>query len=149
MPDSQDDLFMRMALREAIRGRGQTSPNPLVGAVIVKGDRVIARGYHAFFGGPHGEVVALSKLRKGEARGTTLYVNLEPCCYYGKTPPCTKAILAAGIRRVVIACEDPNPPVSGKGIAELKASGVNITMGVLESSDLDLIALLVLGSGNP
>lgn len=133
MPDSRDDYFMRMALREALRGRGRTSPNPLVGAVIVKADRVITRGYHGFFGGPHGEIMAFSKLRKGQARGATLYVNLEPCCYHGKTPPCTKAIIAAGIRRVVIGCEDPNPPVSGKGITELRASGIEVTTGVLES----------------
>jgi diaminohydroxyphosphoribosylaminopyrimidine deaminase/5-amino-6-(5-phosphoribosylamino)uracil reductase len=128
----QDDDFMRIALREALRGRGHTSPNPLVGAVIVKGGREIARGHHAYFGGPHSEIVALSKLRKDQARGATLYVNLEPCCCYGKTPPCTDAIIAARIRRVVIGCEDPNPLVSGKGIAALRASGIEVTTGVLE-----------------
>jgi diaminohydroxyphosphoribosylaminopyrimidine deaminase/5-amino-6-(5-phosphoribosylamino)uracil reductase len=132
MPDSRDEHFMRMALREALRGRGNTSPNPLVGAVIVKRGRVISRGYHAFFGGPHSEIVAFSKLPQGRAQGATLYVNLEPCCYFGKTPPCTKALIAAGIRRVVVGCEDPNPLVSGKGIRELKSAGIEVVAGILE-----------------
>ncbi|MFH1010949.1 MAG: bifunctional diaminohydroxyphosphoribosylaminopyrimidine deaminase/5-amino-6-(5-phosphoribosylamino)uracil reductase RibD [bacterium] len=132
MADSRDDDFMRMAMREALRGRGRTSPNPLVGAVIVKRGRILSRGFHSFFGGPHAEIMALSKLPEGRAQGATLYVNLEPCCCYGKTPPCTKAIVAAGIQRVVIGCEDPNPLVSGKGIAELKASGMEVVSGVLE-----------------
>ena len=132
MADSRDDDFMRIAIREALRGRGRTSPNPLVGAVIVKRGRVIARGYHSLFGGPHSEIVALSKLPEGRAQDATLYVNLEPCCFHGKTPPCTKAILASGIRRVVVGCEDPNPLVSGKGISELRASGIEVTAGILE-----------------
>ena len=132
MAGSRDDDFMRMAMREALRGRGRTSPNPLVGAVITKRGRVIARGHHPFFGGPHSEIVALSKLPEGRAQGAILYVNLEPCCYHGKTPPCTKAISASGIRRVVVGCEDPNPLVAGKGIAEIRASGIEVTAGILE-----------------
>lgn len=132
MPPERDEYFMRQAFREALRGRGRTSPNPLVGAVVVKGDHILSRGYHAFFGGPHAEIVAFSKLRKSQTRSATLYVNLEPCCYHGKTPPCTKAISNAGIRRVVIGCKDLNPLVFGKGIAELRAAGVEVTSGVLE-----------------
>ncbi len=133
MHKERDDYFMRLAFRQALRGRGRTSPNPLVGAVIVKNNCVIATGYHGFFGGPHSEVVALSKLTGRRAVGAILYVNLEPCCYHGKTPPCTEAIKAAGIGRVVIGCEDPNPLVAGKGIKELKDSGIEVRTGVLEN----------------
>ncbi len=140
MQNERDDYFMRLAFRQALRGRGRTSPNPLVGAVIVKNDRVIATGYHGFFGGPHSEVVALSKLSGRRAIDTTLYVNLEPCCYHGKTPPCTEAIKAAGIRRVVIGCIDPNPLVAGKGVKELINSGIEVQTGVLENEAQQLNA---------
>jgi diaminohydroxyphosphoribosylaminopyrimidine deaminase/5-amino-6-(5-phosphoribosylamino)uracil reductase len=132
MAPDRDADFMRQALREALRGRGRTSPNPLVGSVIVKRGQIISRGYHSFFGGPHAEIRALSKLPEGRAEGATLYVNLEPCCYYGKTPPCTKALIAAGIRRVVVGCIDPNPLVSGEGVAELKSAGIEVVSGVME-----------------
>src|SRR4051812_15982416 len=102
------ERFMREALEEAARGLGRTSPNPAVGAVLVKGGRIIARGHHRKAGGPHAEVVALAAAR-GRARGADLYTTLEPCDHYGRTPPCTLAILEAGIRRVVAASADPNP----------------------------------------
>jgi diaminohydroxyphosphoribosylaminopyrimidine deaminase/5-amino-6-(5-phosphoribosylamino)uracil reductase len=124
----EDIEWMRRALAEAERGRGAVEPNPMVGAVIVREGRPIAAGHHERFGGPHAEVVALG--RAGEsARGATLYVTLEPCCHHGKTPPCTEAILAAGIGRVVAAVGDPFPQVSGGGLAALEAAGVRVEVG--------------------
>jgi len=127
-----DRFYMQMALDLAARGRGRTSPNPMVGAVIVKGDRIIASGYHRKAGTAHAEAVALKKAGK-DAEGATLYVNLEPCCHTGKrTPPCTKAVIAAGIREVVTAMIDPNPKVSGKGLKELRNAGIKTRTGVLK-----------------
>lgn len=126
-----DEFFMRKALRLAKRGAGKVSPNPMVGAVIVKDGRVISTGYHAFYGGPHAEVVALD--RAGEdARGATLYVNLEPCVHFGKTPPCAPRIVEAGIKKVVIATLDPNPLVAGRGVKALESAGIEVKVGVLE-----------------
>ncbi|RLE30358.1 bifunctional diaminohydroxyphosphoribosylaminopyrimidine deaminase/5-amino-6-(5-phosphoribosylamino)uracil reductase RibD, partial [Candidatus Acetothermia bacterium] len=125
--------FMERALELARKGEGYTRPNPLVGAVIVKGGEVIAEGYHARYGGPHAEAVALA--RAGEAaRGADLYVNLEPCVDFPgkKTPSCAERIIAAGIRRVVIAVRDPNPHVGGKGVERLRAAGIEVIEGVLE-----------------
>lgn len=127
-----DEKFMRLALREAARGVGRTSPNPAVGAVIVKGGRVIARGWHRCAGGPHAEIEALRALKRpGLARGATMFVTLEPCCTHGRTPPCTDAIIAAGIARVVVGATDPNPRHAGRGFAVLKKAGVAVTAGVL------------------
>ncbi len=125
---SDDIEWMRQALDEAGRGRGFVEPNPMVGAAIVRNGCLIAAGHHERFGGPHAEVVALR--RAGEsARGATLYVTLEPCCHHGKTPPCTDAILGAGIDRVVAAVSDPFPRVNGGGIAALRAAGVRVEVG--------------------
>jgi diaminohydroxyphosphoribosylaminopyrimidine deaminase/5-amino-6-(5-phosphoribosylamino)uracil reductase len=122
--------YMERALQLAEMGRGLTSPNPLVGAVIVKDGRLVAEGFHRHFGGAHAEVEALQ--HAGEAaRGSTMYVTLEPCCHHGKTPPCTRAILEAGIARVVMAMEDPNPLVAGKGRAELERAGIQVEFGLL------------------
>ncbi|WP_342669543.1 bifunctional diaminohydroxyphosphoribosylaminopyrimidine deaminase/5-amino-6-(5-phosphoribosylamino)uracil reductase RibD [Desulfovirgula thermocuniculi] len=126
-----DRYFMQMALDLARRGLGRTSPNPMVGAVVVKEGRVVGRGYHARAGAPHAEVNALREAGE-QARGATLYVNLEPCCHYGRTGPCTEAILAAGVKRVVAAMEDPNPLVSGRGLERLRRAGVEVTVGVME-----------------
>ncbi|MGI6547405.1 MAG: bifunctional diaminohydroxyphosphoribosylaminopyrimidine deaminase/5-amino-6-(5-phosphoribosylamino)uracil reductase RibD [Bacillota bacterium] len=127
-----DGDFMQQAILLAERARGRTSPNPLVGAVVVSQQgQVIGRGYHARAGGPHAEVVALRQA--GElARGATLFVTLEPCCHYGRTPPCTEAIIAAGIRRVVIAALDPNPNMAGKGVQILRENGIKVETGLLE-----------------
>ncbi len=125
-----DVLFMRMALRLARRGEGAVNPNPVAGAVVVQGERVVGKGYHRVFGGPHAEVEALDQAG-ALARGATLYVTLEPCPHHGKTPPCTERILEAGIARVVFACEDPNPLVRGKGLARLRDAGVEVAHGVL------------------
>jgi len=120
---------MREALHLARRGAGGVSPNPMVGAVIVAGGRIVGRGYHARLGGPHAEVVALEEAG-ASARGGTLYVTLEPCAHWGRTPPCTDAIIAAGIRRVVAAVEDPDHKVSGGGFRRLAEAGVETDVGV-------------------
>jgi len=127
-----DDLrFMQMALDLAARGRGFTSPNPLVAAVVVKDGAVVGQGYHQFAGGPHAEVYAIDAAG-GQARGATLYVNLEPCNHTGRTPPCTLKIVEAGIRRVVVGMQDPNPAVTGGGADFLKQRGIEVTLGVCE-----------------
>ena len=126
-----DRCFMREALDLAERGRGQTRPNPVVGALLVRGGRVLARGYHRRAGLPHAEIEALS--RKGvRAQGATMYVTLEPCCHQGRTGPCTDAILAAGIRRVVVGCCDENPLVSGRGVLHLRRAGIRVDVGCLD-----------------
>ena len=125
-----DILFMRLALRQARKGLGRTSPNPAVGAVIVKNGKVIARGYHRKAGTPHAEVHALREAGDN-ARGATLYVTLEPCNHTGRTPPCTRAILAAGITRVVVGMIDPNPQVSGAGSELLRQNGLEVRVDVL------------------
>ncbi len=126
-----DKVFMKKALSLAKKGAGKVSPNPMVGAVVVKDGEIISTGYHAYYGGPHAEAVALEKAGE-KARGATLYVNLEPCVHFGKTPPCVPRIIDAGIKRVVIATLDPNPLVSGKGVKMLREAGVAVTVGVLE-----------------
>ncbi|MBC7186523.1 MAG: bifunctional diaminohydroxyphosphoribosylaminopyrimidine deaminase/5-amino-6-(5-phosphoribosylamino)uracil reductase RibD [Calditrichaeota bacterium] len=131
MTAGSDESFMATALRLARKGLGFVSPNPLVGAVVVRGGRTIGRGYHARFGGPHAEVVALSEAGDA-ANGATLYVTLEPCAHYGKTPPCVDAIVEAGVARVVVGMRDPNPLVNGKGIEALQRRGISVTVGVRE-----------------
>jgi diaminohydroxyphosphoribosylaminopyrimidine deaminase / 5-amino-6-(5-phosphoribosylamino)uracil reductase len=126
-----DERFMRRALALAERGRGTTRPNPVVGAVIVRNGRVVAEGYHQRAGEPHAEINALCALR-GESRGTTLYVTLEPCSHVGRTGPCTEALLAARPARVVVGCRDPNPLVDGRGISRLRRAGVAVDVGCLE-----------------
>lgn len=127
-----DEFYMRRALELAEKGRGWVSPNPVVGAVIVREDgTVIAEGYHERYGDLHAERNALKHCKESPA-GATMYVTLEPCCHHGKQPPCTDAILEAGIRRVVVGSGDPNPQVCGKGIRILREHGVEITEGVLK-----------------
>jgi diaminohydroxyphosphoribosylaminopyrimidine deaminase/5-amino-6-(5-phosphoribosylamino)uracil reductase len=128
---AQKKKFMLDAIRLAKKGLGKVSPNPLVGAVLVKGDRIIGKGYHRFFGGPHAEVNALKSAGK-TAREADMYINLEPCCHYGKTPPCTDALIEAKIGRVFIGMADPNPAVSGRGIKRLKKAGIGVETGILE-----------------
>jgi diaminohydroxyphosphoribosylaminopyrimidine deaminase/5-amino-6-(5-phosphoribosylamino)uracil reductase len=127
-----DDLnYMQQALELAAKGRGWTSPNPMVGAVVVKDDRIVGQGYHQRAGGPHAEVNAIDDAGD-RARGATLYVTLEPCNHFGRTPPCTRKILDAGIRRLVVAMGDPNPGVQGGGNAYLKDQGLDVTTGICE-----------------
>ena len=129
---------MKQVIKLARKGTGNVHPNPYVGAVIVKNDQILSRGYHAYFGGPHAEIDAISKLSPGELKNATLYVNLEPCTHYGKTPPCTDAILRSGIRKVIVGMIDPNPVVCGKGIQELKKSGIEIQTPVLDKDCQEL-----------
>ncbi|MCK4579381.1 MAG: bifunctional diaminohydroxyphosphoribosylaminopyrimidine deaminase/5-amino-6-(5-phosphoribosylamino)uracil reductase RibD [Candidatus Marinimicrobia bacterium] len=125
-----DPKMMSHALNHARRGLGKVSPNPLVGAVIVKDGHVIGEGYHAEYGGPHAETIALEHAGP-EAMGATIYINLEPCTTTGNTPPCTRALIRAGIARAVVAVLDPNPQVNGKGIRELRKAGIDVSVGLL------------------
>jgi diaminohydroxyphosphoribosylaminopyrimidine deaminase/5-amino-6-(5-phosphoribosylamino)uracil reductase len=125
-----DSHFMKLALREAIKGSGRTSPNPLVGAVVVKNGEVVGRGWHKKAGTPHAEIHAL-RAAGSQAGGATIYVTLEPCNHTGRTPPCTQAILQSGINRVVIGMIDPNPHVTGSGRDFLAAQGIEVSSGVL------------------
>jgi diaminohydroxyphosphoribosylaminopyrimidine deaminase/5-amino-6-(5-phosphoribosylamino)uracil reductase len=128
---SLDELFMLECLRLAGKGAGYVSPNPMVGAVIVQRTKVIGRGYHEKFGGAHAEVNAI-RSAKQSVKGATLYVNLEPCNHFGKTPPCTDLIISSGIRNIIVGMKDPNPMVSGKGVAQLRHAGIDVHVGVLE-----------------
>lgn len=127
---TRDEQFMAEAIRLAARARGRTRPNPMVGAVVVKDGRVVGRGFHKRAGGPHAEVFALDEAGS-KARGATLYVNLEPCSFHGRTPPCAPRVAGSGVARVVIAMEDPHPRVSGRGIAILEEQGIEVVCGVL------------------
>ncbi len=127
-----DRYFIKKTLNLALNARGRTSPNPMVGAIIVRNGKVISEGYHKMAGTPHAEVIALEKAGK-KAEGSTMYINLEPCCHKEKkTPPCVRAIIEAGVKRVVVAMMDPNPMVSGKGVDELRASGIKVDTGIME-----------------
>jgi len=126
-----NERWMQRALEIAEQGLGRVNPNPLVGAVVVNDGHIVGEGAHREFGGPHAEVFALEEA--GDlAHGATLVVTLEPCCHHGKTPPCTDRIIAAGIRKVVVATRDPNPAVNGKGLAELRKAGIDVVEGVME-----------------
>jgi len=133
---------MRRALQLASMGQGRTSPNPMVGAVVVRDGTEAGWGYHQAAGYPHAEAMALERAGP-QAQGATLYVNLEPCNHHSRTPPCTEAILAAGIQRVVVAMGDPDPRVGGRGIRRLREAGVEVTLGVLEEEGRQLNAAYV------
>ncbi|MBF0483247.1 MAG: bifunctional diaminohydroxyphosphoribosylaminopyrimidine deaminase/5-amino-6-(5-phosphoribosylamino)uracil reductase RibD [Candidatus Omnitrophica bacterium] len=126
-----DEKFMQRALELAEKGKRFTSPNPMVGAVIVKSNKIIAEGYHAKCGGEHAEVAALKKCKGSAAKGAVLYVTLEPCFHEGKTPPCVDTVIASGIKEVVIAMKDPNPLTNGKSIRKLNAAGIKTRVGIL------------------
>lgn len=126
-----DEKYMRIALELAKRAEGWTNPNPMVGAVIVKNGQIIGQGYHEKYGQLHAERNAIANCKQ-KTEGATIYVTLEPCCHYGKTPPCTEAIIENKIERVVIGAKDPNSLVAGKGIEILKQAGIQVTVGVLE-----------------
>jgi diaminohydroxyphosphoribosylaminopyrimidine deaminase/5-amino-6-(5-phosphoribosylamino)uracil reductase len=146
----KDEEFMRLAAKLAQKGKGKTSPNPMVGAVVVKKGKILAQGYHRKFGGPHAEAVAIKACGE-EARGATLYTTLEPCCHFGKTPPCTDLIIQRGIKKVVCAMIDPNPKVNGKGIRRLRKQGIKVSVGVLgeEARRLNEIHFKYMTTGLP
>ncbi len=129
--EAEDRIHMARALRLAARGRFTSAPNPQVGCVILRAGKIVGEGWHRRAGEPHAERLALQAAGT-RAAGATAYVTLEPCCHQGRTPPCTEALLRAGIARVVVAMEDPNPLVAGKGLAQLRAAGVQVRQGVLE-----------------
>ena len=131
MEENINEKYMRMAIELAKKGAGAVNPNPMVGAVVVKNGEVIGRGYHKFFGGSHAEVYALEEAGK-EAEGATIYVTLEPCSHYGKTPPCAKKIIDMGIKKCFIGSSDPNPKVAGRGVAMLKEAGIEVVENVLK-----------------
>ncbi len=143
--NSADEHFIARALELARLGRGLVEPNPMVGAVIVRpgdnGPEIIAEGFHAVFGGPHAEVQALAAARQADAdvRGSTMYVTLEPCSHFGKTPPCADAIIAAGISRVVVAMLDPDEKVAGAGLAKLRQAGLTVDVGVCQAQARELL----------
>ena len=129
---ASDAVFMDRALELAARGVALTSPNPMVGAVLVRDGRIVGEGFHTYQGIRHAEIIAIEAAGEA-ARGATLYVNLEPCCHTGRTGPCTKAVIAAGIARVVAAMADPNPSVAGRGFKELRAAGIEVAVGLREA----------------
>lgn len=151
MTVTDHEHFMRRALTLAKRGWGDTHPNPMVGALIVEDGAVVAEGFHARAGEDHAEISALKALGRKPAPGATLYVTLEPCCTHGRTPPCTDAIVHAGITRVVAGAADPNPAHAGKGYELLRAAGVEVITGVLadDCADLNLIFNHWIGTGRP
>ena len=134
-----DEKYMRLALQLAKRGKGKTSPNPMVGALVVRGKTIVGRGYHHRAGEAHAEILALREAGSS-AQGATLYLNLEPCDHYGKTPPCSRAILKAGIKRVVAGMKDPNPLVAGRGFRRLRKAGIRVDVGILEKECQELNA---------
>lgn len=148
--NSNDEKFMRRALELAVKAIGRTSPNPLVGCVIVKDKQVVGEGYHLKAGTPHAEVHALA-VAGDQARGATAYVTLEPCSHFGRTPPCADALIRAGIKRVVVAMKDPNPLVAGRGIDRLREAGIKVDVGLLlqEASLINEVFIKVITSGLP
>ncbi|MBN2121019.1 MAG: bifunctional diaminohydroxyphosphoribosylaminopyrimidine deaminase/5-amino-6-(5-phosphoribosylamino)uracil reductase RibD [Candidatus Omnitrophica bacterium] len=132
-----DEYYIKRTFELARKAEGRTSPNPMVGCIIVKKGKVIAEGFHKKAGLPHAEIEALNKINN-RAKGADLYVNLEPCFHWGRTPPCVDRVIASGIRRVVVASKDPNPRVCGKSISRLKKSGIKVTSGVLSSEAREL-----------
>ena len=149
-PSEADRTYMRRALELAARARGRTSPNPMVGAVLVKNGTVVGEGFHSFAGSDHAELEALREA-EAAAAGATLYVTLEPCCHFGRTPPCVDRIIQARVGRVVVPCEDPNPAVSGKGFAALRAAGLIVDVGVLaeEATRLNEAFFTFVRTGRP
>ncbi len=129
--EKRDEFYLARCIQLALKGKGYVSPNPMVGCVVVKDNKIIGEGYHAKFGEEHAEVIAIKNATES-VEGATLYVNLEPCVHYGKTPPCVDLIIESKIKKVVIGTIDPNPLVNGKGIEKLKKAGIEVKVGVLE-----------------
>jgi diaminohydroxyphosphoribosylaminopyrimidine deaminase/5-amino-6-(5-phosphoribosylamino)uracil reductase len=150
MTPATDHLYMARALRLAERGLYTTDPNPRVGCVLVKAGEIVGEGWHERAGGPHAEIHALQQAG-AQAAGATAYVTLEPCCHHGRTPPCTEALIAAGVTQVVVAMDDPNPLVAGKGLAALQQAGIETRTGVLaaESEQLNAGFVMRMRQGRP
>ncbi len=142
--------YMKMALKLAEEWKGSTSPNPMVGAVVVKDGKVVGKGAHRRAGEPHAEVYALEEAGK-LAKGSTLYVTLEPCAHHGKTPPCTEKIIASGVKKVIVAIEDPNPLVAGRGISQLRDAGIEVVVGMCENEarKLNEVFIKYMTTGKP
>ena len=138
MMNTTHEKYMKEALRMAKKGLGRTSPNPMVGAVIVRDEMIIASGYHKKAGGPHAELDALEKIGRKAKANDTLYVTLEPCNHVGRTPPCTQVILESGFKKIVVGMKDPNPGVSGNGVEFLRQKGLDVKIGFLEDDCLRL-----------
>ncbi len=150
MGDPEEKRWMQRALELAARGRGRTSPNPMVGAVLVRDGRVVGEGWHHQAGQPHAEVLALQRAGR-RARGAVMFMNLEPCSHFGRTPPCADALIEAGIERAVVAMRDPDPRVSGRGINRLRRAGITVEVGLLReaAAGLNEIFLHRVRSGRP
>ncbi len=149
---NRDEHFMQAALELAARGRGLVEPNPMVGCVIVRSGEIVGSGFHKKFGGPHAEIEAIRSCQnQSDIQGATAYVTLEPCCHHGKTPPCTDALIGAGVNRVVVAMQDPFPQVDGGGLAQLRDAGIETTVGVLqaEAQSLNAPYLKLVRTGTP
>jgi diaminohydroxyphosphoribosylaminopyrimidine deaminase/5-amino-6-(5-phosphoribosylamino)uracil reductase len=131
--NNQEQKYIKMAIKLAEKGKGRVSPNPLVGALVVKGDHIVGQGYHARYGDQHAETKALEEAGS-EAKGATIFINLEPCCHHGQTPPCVDEIIKAGISKAVISVKDPNPIVNGKSIEILKSKGIEVKLGIQEKT---------------
>ena len=134
----QEERYLRLACRLARKAAGRTSPNPMVGAVLVRGGKIVGTGYHHYAGGPHAEINAL-KQAGAKAKGATLYITLEPCSHHGRTPPCTQALIGAGIHAVVAGMKDPNPLVAGRGFQRLRRAGVKVRSGLCQEESAQLI----------
>ena len=137
-PSDRERSYLRLACRLARKAAGRTSPNPIVGAVLVRGGRIVGSGYHKFAGGDHAEIIAL-KQAGARAKGATLYITLEPCSHYGRTPPCAEALARSGIKAVVAGMSDPNPLVAGRGFKILRRAGIEVQTGVCESECRELL----------
>ena len=133
----QDKKYMKLVFKLALKGVGKVNPNPLVGAIVVKNDHIVGEGYHESYGEAHAEVNALNMAGKN-SENSTIYVNLEPCSHFGKTPPCVDKIITMGVKRCVVSVLDPNPLVSGKGIEKLKNAGIEVRVGILENEGQEL-----------
>lgn len=136
---TDDEKYIKLALNLAKKASNRVFPNPFVGCVIIKNNRIISTGYHQYFGGPHAEIVALNKIKnKKILKNSTMYINLEPCCHWGKTPPCCDVLIKSGIKRIVISMSDPNPLVNGKGIQILRKNKIEIKTGILQQQAEEL-----------
>ena len=149
-PDKTETVYMKRAIELALEGEGYVNPNPMVGAVIVKDGRIIGEGYHRRYGELHAERNAIASLTES-AEGATIYVTLEPCCHYGKTPPCTEAIIENKLSRVVIGSKDPNPLVAGKGVKRLREAGIEVIEDFLrdECDELNPVFFHYITTGLP